>query len=365
MELERHQRDAHSHHMPRFGRNRARPANHLFAALPSVSAPFASTSATTTTSTRDVALRDGRSGRGGRTGASGMDRNGIRLDADGWQVSLAPFRTSTVKWRASVRHAPSPAALSTWRFDMICDWSRWLQIFDDDLGTVREAEEVARRDGPIGGGAWGARGGDGMQEMFPALPTPAVPPRPQQLLPRAPPRINSAVLTATVTTKCLCGRRTKQIPMPAPGELPHAPLPCDPDCVRVARRQQLAAAFGQSDTGSCASAQVRACETCLGFLAGGTRRASLTRLVWLLQTNNEVVSHLGPAACEFRRRRRSSRACSAPRSRCPSGWSLWKRRWPALSVRTIPTHLSMLVAWVDAHDILFTNYSCEPYWAKA
>jgi hypothetical protein len=139
---------------------------------------------------------------------------------------------------------------------------------------------VARRDGPMGGGAWGARG-DGMQEMFPALPTPAVPPRPQQLLPRAPSQINSAMLTATVTTKCLCGRRTKQIPAPAPGELPHAPLPCDPDCVRVARRQQLAAAFGQSDTGSCASAQVRACETRLGFLAGGIRWASAhaTRMV--------------------------------------------------------------------------------------
>ena len=169
-----------------------------------------------------------------------------------------------------------------------------LQIFDDDLGTVREAEEVAQRDGPTGGGAWGARGGGGMQEMFPALPTPAAPPRPQQLLPRAPPRMDSAALTATVTTKCLCGRRTKEMPAPAPGELPHAPLPCDPDCVRVARRQQLAAAFGQSDAGSSASAQVRACEKCLGFLAGGTRRASAHATRTCMLAADEQQTGLSP-----------------------------------------------------------------------
>ena len=112
MELERHQRDAHSHHMPRFGRNRARPANHLLAALPAVSAPFAGTSATTTTSTRDVALRDGRSGRGGRTGGSGADRNGIRLDADGWQVSLAPFRTSSCVLESVGPRIPAPLSTS-------------------------------------------------------------------------------------------------------------------------------------------------------------------------------------------------------------------------------------------------------------
>jgi hypothetical protein len=44
---------------------------------------------------------------------------------------------------------------------------------------------------------------------------------------------------------------------PGPGELAPPPLPCDPDCVRLARRQQLAAAFGQGDAASSASAQVR------------------------------------------------------------------------------------------------------------